>query len=373
MSQEELKKLRDDLDSIDRELMELVARRMSVVSEIRRVKTETGKAVFDRTREQAVFERWANNAKSNGLDADLGRSLVQVIVNASHKIQSAGAGSVRAENPQRILIVGGRGQMGQFFAALFEPAGHAIETIDKDDELDAKRIGSADIVMIAVPMHLATDIASQVAPLVRADALLCDINSLKRDICETMLSGFDGEVLGTHPMFGPTVGSLRRQKVVLCPLREGPRGQWLAQELGRLGADLIYTDPVTHDRMMAVVQVLVHFRTVVMGDALRRTGVPLRESLKFTSPIYRLELAVTGRLFTQDPGLYAEIEMTNPFGSEVRGHFLDAARQLDAIVGSKDREAFCREFLDVAKYFEEFGEQAMALSDFLIDRLVEQP
>lgn len=373
MSQEELKKLRDDLDSIDRELMALVARRMAVVSNIRQVKAETGKAVFDRKREQAVFERWADNANANGLDANLGRSLVQVIVNASHQIQSASSGATTASEPQRILIVGGRGQMGQFFSAIFEPAGHVIEVIDEGDSLDPETIRAADIVMIAVPMHLATEIASKVAPAVRSDALLCDINSLKRDICETMLNGFEGEVLGTHPMFGPTVGSLRRQKVVLCPLREGPRGQWLAQELGRLGADLIYTDPVTHDRMMAVVQVLVHFRTVVMGDALRRTGVPLSESLRFTSPIYRLELAVTGRLFTQDPGLYAEIEMTNPFGSEVRGHFLDAARELDAIVSSKDREAFCREFMNVAKYFEEFGEQAMALSDFLIDRLVEQP
>ncbi|MFT4627398.1 MAG: hypothetical protein ACI8PZ_006082 [Myxococcota bacterium] len=37
--------------------------------------------------------------------------------------------------------------------------------------------------------------------------------------------------------------------------------------------------------MMGIVQVLVHYSTVVMGEALRRTGIRLRDTLPFTSPI----------------------------------------------------------------------------------------
>ena len=140
-----------------------------------------------------------------------------------------------------------------------------------------------------------------------------------------------------------------------------------------MGVELVETDPVTHDRMMAVVQVLVHYSTLVMGDALRRTGLDLARSLTFTSPIYRLELAFVGRLFTQDPDLYAEIEMSNPYGHEVRQCFQDAATSLRETIASGDRAAFREAFGQVRDYFQDFGDEAMAVSDWIIDTLVARP
>ncbi|MFP6599281.1 MAG: prephenate dehydrogenase dimerization domain-containing protein, partial [Deltaproteobacteria bacterium] len=92
------------------------------------------------------------------------------------------------------------------------------------------------------------------------------------------------------------------------------------------------SDPLTHDRMMAVVQVLVHFNTMVTGEALRLSGASIQESLAFTSPIYRLELAFIGRLFAQQPELYGEILMRNPVGGEMRAHFLAAAKVVNEVV-----------------------------------------
>lgn len=371
-----LDSLRAQLDVIDREILETIERRFRIVSAIREAKGATKKAIFDRTRERKVFNRWRENAAQLGLSKDLAQKLVQALVDESHRAQSAplAHAGVDREDQKRFLLVGGGGLMGQFFSRLLTSNGHTVEVIEKDDRRDRARIvGDADIVIIGVPMHLACDVAAEIATHVRDDALLCDINSLKHDVCEVMAEHCRGEVLGTHPMFGPTVSSLMRQKVVLCPVRPGPLTEWFSAELGRMGAELIHTDPVTHDRMMAVVQVLVHFRTLVTGDALRRTGVPVEESLRFTSPIYRLELAIVGRLFTQSPELYAEIEMGNPFSGEFRQHFLEAARELTEVISSGDRDEFCSRFGDVARYFEGFAEQAMELSDYLIDRLVEQP
>ena len=181
------------------------------------------------------------------------------------------------------------------------------------------------------------------------------------------------EIVGLHPMFGPSVGALRRQKVVVCPVRRGPRGEWLCAEFGRMGAELIESDPARHDTMMAVIQVLVHFSTIARGDALRRIGVPIEESLRFTSPIYRLELAFIGRLFTQDPNLYAEITMTNPQSERVRAAFREAVEHLDGIVSAGDRPAFRQAFTDTSTFFAGFGPDAMRLSDLVIATLVRQP
>jgi prephenate dehydrogenase len=182
-----------------------------------------------------------------------------------------------------------------------------------------------------------------------------------------------GEVVGLHPMFGPTVRSLRRQKVVICPVRQGEQAAWFRQELSAIGLELIDTDPETHDRMMAIVQVLVHFSTMVMGDALRRTGVDIDESLRFTSPVYRLELAFVGRLFAQNPDLYAEIEMSNPHANEVRALFIESASEIEALSRGGDRRAFRERFEEVARWFHGFQDEAMRLSDRVIDAMIRLP
>jgi chorismate mutase/prephenate dehydrogenase len=72
------------------------------------------------------------------------------------------------------------------------------------------------------------------------------------------------------------------------------------------------TTPADHDRAMSVVQVLTHFQTQVLGVTLARLGVPLDETLRFTSPAYLIELYVAARHFAQSPARYGPIEMRNP-------------------------------------------------------------
>ncbi|GAB4547672.1 MAG: hypothetical protein Tsb0013_07580 [Phycisphaerales bacterium] len=272
----------------------------------------------------------------------------------------------------QILIVGGLGAMGRRLTDAFRAHGHVVNVYDRDDPRDlTDAVRAGDIVMIAVPMHIACETVDRVAPLLRDDALLCDINSSKGDICARMRAQPRGEALGLHPMFGPSVSTLRGQKMVVCPVRPGPRADALLRTFDAMGLERIEADPDDHDRVMALVQVLTHFSTIVMGEALRASGVDLRESLRFTSPIYRLELAFVGRLFAQSSDLYAEILMTNPRSGETLDAFRDAADRLGAIVRSGDREAFRDVFADVAAYFADFATEAMATSDRVIDAIVD--
>ena len=181
------------------------------------------------------------------------------------------------------------------------------------------------------------------------------------------------EALGLHPMFGPSVHSLRRQKVVVCDVNAGDRAVWMRQELAAMGMELVEANAQQHDRMMAVIQVLVHFSTLVMGQALRRSGVDIEESLRFTSPIYRLELSFVSRLFAQNADLYAEIEMSNPHGDEVREEFLNAASSWMEAIRAGDHAQFGALYNDVATYFRDFAGEAMDLSNRIIDTMVVQP
>ncbi len=360
--------LREELDDLDARLMATAARRIAVVRRIGALKAGEDRPVFDRGREQDVYLRARATAETVGLDPKVGEALLQTLVDAGHGLQE----ELQPESDsQHFCIVGGGGRMGSRIRRELEGRGHRVDSVERGDPLSD--LGEADIVMLAVPMSAAAVVAREVGTFMRPDALLCDINSLKSEVCAAMSESFAGEVLGLHPMFGPSVHTFRRQKVVVCRVRTGPRARWLIAELGRLGMERIEAEPTEHDRMMANVQVLTHFSTIVMGDALRRTGVSVRRSLAFTSPIYRLELAFVGRLFAQNPDLYAEIEMSNPHGDEVRAGFREAAAELMEILARGDREAFRARFSEIGEHFEGFDEEAMRLSDLLIDTLAARP
>lgn len=366
-----LDELRAELDGLDGELLELAAKRLGVVARIKEAKRRSGKHLFDRTREQEVFRRAEARAAELGLDAAVARGLMTTLVEASHNVQER-ASQEGGTEPRDILIIGGRGKMGRLFGRFFGERGHRVGVLEAGEPLDGDRIAASDVVMVAVPMTEVVRVTEAVAPQVREDALLCDINSLKRDVC-TAMQACAGEALGTHPMFGPTVRSLRRQKVVLCAVKPGEMGAWMEAELGRMGAEVIVTTPEQHDRTMAVVQVLTHFGIMVMGRALAHSGLELADTLQFTSPIYRLELAMVGRLFSQKPELYREILMTNPEAKGMREVYAREVKALAELLDDADRDGFVRAFDEVAAYFAEFSGDAMELSDHIIETIMSRP
>jgi len=63
---------------------------------------------------------------------------------------------------------------------------------------------------------------------------------------------------------------------------------------------------------MAVVQGLTHFNYISIGKTLEKLSFNVRESRKYSSPIYDLMLDMVGRIIGQNPKLYASIQMQNP-------------------------------------------------------------
>ena len=80
---------------------------------------------------------------------------------------------------------------------------------------------------------------------------------------------------------------------------------------------------------------------------------------------------MVGRLFSQDPALYREILRENPRGARVRERFVEQANALRAAID--DDTAFDRIFEETAAYFADFSEEAMALSDHIIETIMSRP
>jgi prephenate dehydrogenase len=262
--------------------------------------------------------------------------------------------------------------MGRSLNRLFSDLGHKVLSADLETELrpsDAAAI--ADVVIISVPIRETRAVIEQLGPLIRKEALLMDVTSLKGDPMQAMLTSTEASVLGTHPMFGPGVHMYQGQRVIICPGRGQTWLDWVRQMFTARGLVITEATPGEHDSMMAIVQVLHHFKTQVLGLALSRADTPLEDTLRFTSPAYLLETYVTGRHFAQSPELYGPIEMLNRDSERVVGLFRKAAAELAEILAAGDQEAFDQVFAEVRAFFGAFTEEALDQSGFLIDRLVE--
>lgn len=368
-----LSELRSALDAVDHELLELLVRRMDIVGDIAASKRSHRVRIRDLARERRVLDDRCARARELGLSPESIESVWRQLMLMSRERQAALRTEVPPDvEPKTIAIIGGEGGMGRSLNTLFSDLGHDVWSTDLHTERrPAEAASAADVVIISVPIRETRAVIEQIGPLVREDALLMDVTSIKTEPMEAMLASTEASVVGTHPMFGPGVNTYQGQRVVVCPGRGDAWLDWTRQMLTARGLVLTETTPAEHDSMMAIVQVLHHFKTQVLGVTLSRAGTPLEETLRFTSPAYLLETYVTGRHFAQSPGLYGPIEMLNPDSSRVIDLFRGAAAELAEILAAGDQEAFDQVFVDVRGFFGDFTEEALEQSGFLIDRLVE--
>ncbi len=271
----------------------------------------------------------------------------------------------------KIGIIGGKGEMGRFFTRFFRAKGFEVEISDIGTErTNEELVKRSEIVMFSVPLHLTETIIKQVVPHTRADQLLMDVSSLKTKPVEAMLRS-EASVIGLHPMFGPQVSSIRGQTIIACPARIDKKNKQTIYEIFESsGARIKETTPEEHDRMMSIIQVLIHFSTIVMGRTLREMGVSIEKSLDYTSPIYRLEMNFIGRLFAQDPALYGAIGMLNPHSEEVLNKLHESFINYMDIIKSKNLDEFIDDFNKTANFFGPYSPQAMKESGAILDFLV---
>jgi prephenate dehydrogenase len=261
--------------------------------------------------------------------------------------------------------------MGSLFRGVFERAGHEVIVSGRSTVLTGRQlVDRSDIVVVSVPIRSTVPVIEEIAPFLREDQLICDLTSLKVLPVAAMCAS-SAQVIGLHPMFGPSVSSLKNQTVIVTPARSTDAAlSGLLHILKGEGAVLTITTPEAHDRMMATVQGLNHFLILAMAETIRREGVSVRQSLEFMSPVYRMQLGLIGRILGQDPELYGDILTLNPYIREVLGQCGDSVQSLRGILESGTPDDFRRFFAENAKHFRNYVPQATIETDALIECMV---
>ncbi len=283
----------------------------------------------------------------------------------------------------KLLILGGTGEMGQWFTRFFKEKGYDVTVWGKGGKMEIARkmevafasdleaaIPESDIVIVSVPINATEETIAEIAPKMKAGSLLMDFTSIKVKPLEAMrkFAPSDVEILGTHPMFGPTIPTIRGQTVILVPVK-GRSEKWfptIRELFEESGAHVEITTAAEHDMLVSVVQGLTHFAYISIGMTIDRLDFDLKKSRKFVSPVYDIMLDFVGRILGQNPYLYALIQMENPGVLVVHEAFIRECEELSGLVRAHDEDGFVRKMKAAARKYGDTA-HAMRKSDKLIN------
>ncbi|NUW66372.1 bifunctional chorismate mutase/prephenate dehydrogenase [Vibrio coralliilyticus] len=362
----ELNELRDQIDAVDKQILDLLAQRLSLVEKVGEVKSEHGLPIYAPDREAAMLASRREEAEKKGVPPQLIEDILRRTMRESYASEKDSGFKCLNPELRSVVIVGGNGQLGGLFGRMFKLSGYDVKVLgskdwDKADEM----LVDAGLVVVTVPIHLTQGVIEKLGKLPK-DCILCDLTSIKSKPLQGMLNVHQGPVVGLHPMFGPDVPSLAKQVIVYCDGRGEEHYQWLLKQFSIWGASLCQIDASEHDHGMTLIQALRHFTSFAYGLHLSRENPNIDKLLKLSSPIYRLELAMVGRLFGQDPNLYGDIILSSDENIEMIKRFHQCFGEALKVLDGKDKQAFVTSFNKVSEWFGDYSQQFMHESQNLL-------
>lgn len=354
--EQQLTALRDEIDDIDGQLVALLAKRRAVTTKVGLLKSEVGMPIFAPEREASLLSVRRQQAIEAGLSPELIEDILRRLMQDSYISQDASG--YRCVNPdcKKVVVIGGDGQLGRIFVDLFTRSHYQVQTLEQADwPNSADILTDASLVIVAVPIRLTNMVIRKLNALPE-DCILADITSIKEAPLYEMMKVHNGPVVGLHPMFGPDVTGLVKQTIIACEGRFPQQYHWLLEQFQVWGAKIYPVEAHAHDQAMSMVQVMRHFSTIAYGYHLMTEGADIAQLVEMSSPIYRLELIMVGRLFAQDPVLYTDIIFANQDNIAMMKRFAYRFLELLEDVQLDDKEAFKGMFSQVSDWFGEYAD-----------------
>lgn len=148
-----------------------------------------------------------------------------------------------------------------------------------DDESALPDLKIADLVVLAVPVDIATSVLPEVLDHIGETTLVIDMGSTKKAICESVASHHNRRnFLACHPIAGtefsgPTAaihGLYDGKTNIICEVEKTTfKLQEKALELFKnIGMRIRYMDPVAHDKHIAYMSHLSHISSFMLGKTV---------------------------------------------------------------------------------------------------------
>ena len=230
-----------------------------------------------------------------------------------------------------------------------------------DAASSVEAVKDADVILLSVPIETFEDIVVELAPHIQPEQVVVDVTSVKVMPVAAMHRHLKTRlVLGTHPLFGPGAKGITGQNFVVTPTNneEEALAEKVRDYLETRGARVSLMTPEEHDDKMAVILGLSHFIAVVAADTLISSN-KVAQPTALGGITYKVLLTLVESVISENPELYASIQMNLPGVAEIEALFQAKVAAWAEMVRKKDRGAFIRQMKTLKSRLEkdnpEFG------------------
>ncbi|WP_425482264.1 bifunctional chorismate mutase/prephenate dehydrogenase [Enterobacteriaceae endosymbiont of Plateumaris braccata] len=348
----ELVTLRNKIDILDKNLINLLLKRLKLVKKIGILKSYYGFPIYIPEREKLIIDLRSKEAQKLGVSPNLIKDILYRIMYESYINENENGFKTLNPNLKKILIIGGKGGMGQLFKKMLILSGYKVNILEKEDwnkNIDNFFL-NIKMVIISVPISSLDDVIKKL-PVLSKECILVDVTSIKNKPIQKMLKKHDGPVLGLHPMFSPENNILAKKLIIYCNGRYPESYNWFLKQIKIWGVQLKCIDQIEHDKYMSFIQSLRYFSILVHSFHLSTENVKLKELLKFASPAYNVDLIMTGRFFSQNPDLYTDILMSSHNNIKLIKNYLKKSNYILSLIEQKNKTELIKLFYKIKNWF----------------------
>ncbi len=347
-----LEDLRRELDSLDGQLLALMARRQELARGVVQAKRQTGYPTRDYEREREVILGVRERAAKLGVSGDLAEAVLRLLIRSSlttqeqASVESRGAGSGRTA-----LVIGGAGKMGRWFAQFLASQGFDVHVADPAG-VPAGFTGSTDwhnlpelatyaYIVVATPLNATGGILNELA-LRRPQGVVFDLASVKSPLRGGLnaLKAAGVKVTSLHPMFGPSTQLLSSRHVIFIDLGNAEALAAARELFAPTMAEQVIMGLDEHDRLIAYVLGLSHALNIAFFTALAESGETAPRLARMSSTTFDAQLDVATNVAEESPELYFEIQAANDFGAESLQALSESVERLRRAVLTRDFATF---------------------------------
>ncbi|MEM0489929.1 MAG: prephenate dehydrogenase/arogenate dehydrogenase family protein [Ignisphaera sp.] len=350
----DIAEIRKNIDEIDRQIIELLSKRLELVKNIAEYKRSYGLNINDELREIDLSIKWRKLAATYGVPLDLVEQILKEILKHSKKLQIDVVKSIdgcRNIYGTRIAIVG-YGKMGKALGLQIINRGFEVVITGRDIEkakMVARELGcnaieleralaSCNHIILALSLQAYLDGFVDTIARHMAGKIVMDILSSKNLVykhVEKLSHIYGFAYVSTHPLFGPST-PVYSQKIAIIPSETGKDVLEDVVNFWKcVGLDPIVVSYEEHEKTMAIVQVLTHMLILLFQLGVEELSKELGvDPLKLSTPTFRELTAISIRLNEIKDVVY-EIQKNNGFSPLVHEKIFTLFRKIVEELGGK--------------------------------------
>jgi chorismate mutase / prephenate dehydrogenase len=329
-----------------------------------KTKVEKSMPVRNLKVEDEVIDRYKERAKAANISEEAAAEIAHILIRESIEAQA------RLSRPMKsvkdVVIIGGAGKMGLWFARYMAMRGHKVSILDtrKDGAKKVKEFPNvtdlkkamkkADVVIVAVTISQAKPVLEQIIEA-KPSGLVFDIMSVKTPIIPTLENAAEEglKICSIHPMFGPDALSLYRRNIIVCDCGSTRGVEEFLPLIDGMGANVTQMMVTEHDELISYVLGLSHAVNIAFFETLKGSGIDFKTFEDIASTTFKKQSASARSVSMESPDLYFEIQHENPNTARCLDLLEKVTMDLKEAALADDKDRFVQIMKEGRAYFGE--------------------